>query len=167
MDDSAEAETTDGPAAVATFTINLTFVPRTIDPAVISQRLGLEPTWQWRAGERVRNPNGTVRPHAARESRWSLITKYRDRREDDLDIWNETNAALGPRLNDRLTAFLEPFLRERTFVCELVADSSAAYITLDFPGQFHFGFVIEPATLSAIADLGLELGMEIFPNSAT
>jgi hypothetical protein len=102
-----------------------------------------------------------------REPRWTLKTKYHDRREDDLDVWNEMDGALGPRLNDRLTAFLEPFLREQSFVSELVADSITGSITLNFPGQFHFGFVIEPATLSAIAGLGLDLGIEIFPNSAT
>jgi len=151
---------------VATFDIDVTFSPRTIDPDVISHRLGLTPTWMWRAGERVRNPNGSNRPHPARESRWSLTIAYFDRREDDLDIWNETDDDLGPRLNDRLTAFLEPLLRESSFVREVVADSTRAELVLNFPGQFHFGFIIQPGTLSAIAGLGLEFGIEIFQDSA-
>jgi hypothetical protein len=63
-------------------------------------------------------------------------------------------------------AFLEPLLREAAFVREVVADSTRADITLDFPGQFHFGFVVEPGTLSAIAGLNLKLGIEIFRDSA-
>jgi len=167
VDESEQTEASDEATRVATFSINVTFRPRTIDPDTISQRLGLTPTWTWRAGERVRHPDGWVRPHPERESRWSLIVRYYDRREDDLDPWNETRDALGPRLNDRLVAFLEPFLNHRSFVCEAVADSSTASVTLNFPGQFHFGFIIEPTTLGAIAGLGLEFGFEIFRNSAT
>ena len=167
MDESEETEASNPATRVATFSIDVTFSPRTIDPGAITQRLGLTPTWTWRAGERVRHPNGFVRPHPARESRWSLIAGYHDRREDDLDPWNETKDALGPRLNDRLVAFLGPFLNERSFVREVVADSSTAYVALNFPGQFHFGFMIEPTTLGAIAELGLEFGFEIFPDSAT
>jgi Domain of unknown function (DUF4279) len=166
VDESDETEAAGGATRVATFDIDVTFSPRTIDPDVISQRLGLTPTWMWRAGERVRNPNGFVRPHPARESRWSLTLAYFDRREDDLDPWNETKDALGPRLNERLTAFLEPLMRESSFVQEVVADSTRAQITLNFPGQFHFGFIVQPVTLSAIAGLHLELGIEIFRDSA-
>ncbi|MBV8370940.1 MAG: DUF4279 domain-containing protein [Candidatus Eremiobacteraeota bacterium] len=166
MDESDDTEPTADATRVATFSIDVTFSPRTIDPDAISQRLGLAPTWMWRAGERVRNPNGSVRPHPARESRWTLALAYFDRREDELDIWNETDEDLGPRLNERLAAFLEPFLRESSFVREVVTDSTRAQIVLNFPGQFHFGFLVEPVTLSAIAGLNLELGIEIFPDSA-
>jgi Domain of unknown function (DUF4279) len=165
VDEPEENEAT-AETRVATFDIDVTFSPRTIDPDVISQRLGLAPTWMWRAGERVRNPNGSIRPHPARESRWSLTIAYFDRREDDLDIWNETDDDLGPRLDDRLTAFLEPLLRASSFVHEVVADSTRAELTLNFPGQFHFGFIVQPGTLSAIASLNLELGIEIFRESA-
>ncbi|HEV2739431.1 MAG TPA: hypothetical protein VGU66_12680 [Candidatus Elarobacter sp.] len=166
MDESEQIEATADATRIATFDIHVEFSPRTIDPDAISQRLRLSPTWVWRAGERVRHLNGFVRPNPARESRWGLGIAYFDRREDDLDPWNETKDALGPRLNDRLVAFLEPFLRGSSFVREVVADSTRADITLNFPGQFHFGFMIEPATLSAIAGLNLELGIEIFPDSA-
>ncbi|HEV3088672.1 MAG TPA: hypothetical protein VGX96_15785 [Candidatus Elarobacter sp.] len=166
MNESDETEPTADAIRVATFSIDVTFSPRTIDVDAISQRLGLTPTWTWRAGERVRHLNGFARPHPARESRWTLAIAYFDRREDELDIWNETDEDLGPRLNERLTAFLEPFLRESSFVREVVADCTRADIILDFPGQFHFGFVIEPATFSAIAGLNLKLGIEIFPDSA-
>ena len=166
MDESDETEPTADATRVATFSIDITFSPRTIDVDAISQRLGLTPIWTWRAGERVRHLNGFVRPHPARESRWTLAIAYFDRREDELDIWNETDEDLGPRLNERLTEFLEPFLRESSFVREVVADSTRADITLDFPGQFHFGFMIEPDTLSAIAGLNLKLGIEIFRDSA-
>lgn len=152
---------------VATFTINLTFSPQTIDPDFISRRLGLEPTFKWRAGERTRDVHGALFAYRQRKSRWSLITSYYDRREDDLDPWNETRDALGPRLDDRLTVFLAPFVQERSFVREVVADSRDPWLGLNFPGQFHFGCLILPGTLRSISDLGLELGIEIFPNTAS
>jgi hypothetical protein len=166
VDEAEEPEAIAAAGRVATFDIDVTFSPRTIDPDAISEHLGLTPTWTWRAGERVCHPNGFVRPHPARESRWSLTIAYFDRREDDLDVWSETNDDLGPRLNERLTAFLEPFVRAASFVREVVADSTRADLTLSFPGQFHFGFMIEPVTLSAIAGLKLQLGIEIFRDSA-
>ncbi|HEX3466247.1 MAG TPA: hypothetical protein VHS78_19525 [Candidatus Elarobacter sp.] len=126
----------------------------------------MQPMWQWRRGERVRNPNGTLRPYHERASRWSRITKYYDRREDDLDP-DETSNDLGPRLNDRLREFLVPFVREREFVRSLVGESSSSWVLLRFPGQFHFGFELEPSVVASIADLGLTFGFEIFPDSAT
>lgn len=165
MSDVEDTQVAAAGERVATFEIDVTFSPRTIDPDAISERLGLAPTWMWRAGERVRNPNGWVRPHPERESRWTLTLAYFDRREDDLDVWNETKDDLGPRLDDRLIAFLEPLLRHASFVREVVADSTRADISLSFPGQFHFGFILEPRTLSAIAGLNLEFGFEIFRES--
>jgi hypothetical protein len=59
-----------------------------------------------------------------------------------------------------------PYRGAWEFVHEVVADSSRADITLNFPGQFHFGFVMKSVTLSAIAGLKLDFGIEIFPESS-
>jgi len=152
---------------IATFTISINFRPRAIEPDVITRRLGVEPTYKWIAGERTRGTLGSLLPYPHRESRWSLITSYYDRREDEIDPWNEMRDPLGPRLNDRLAEFLIPFVLERDFVQTVVADSRDPWIGLGFPGQFHFGFELAPATLAAIIDFGLPLGIEIFPNTAS
>jgi hypothetical protein len=152
---------------VATFSISLTFRDFTMDPAVISETLELEPSRHWRAGDRVPKLDGAPGRYRDPESAWGLSAYYHDKREDDVDDDSETTDDLGPRVDDRLSAFLEPLVRQRSFVRELAAASGAAHIDLNFPGQFHFGCVLLPATLSAIADLGLELGIEVFPNSAT
>jgi hypothetical protein len=153
---------------VATFSIRLLFRGFMIDPTIISKTLGLETLRLWRAGGRVPKLDGSPGRHRSPDSAWGWDASYYDKREDEVDHQRETASdVLGPRLDERLTAFLEPLLRQRVFVRELVATSTAAEIILSFPGQFYFGCDISPATLSAIADLGLGLGIEVFPDSAT
>lgn len=153
---------------VATFSIRLLFRGFTVDPTIISKTLGLETLRHWRAGGRVPNLDGSPGRYRSPDSAWGWDASYYDKREDGVDYDRESASdVLGPRLNERLTAFLEPLLRERSFVRELAATSTTAEIDLEFPGQFHFGCMIRPATLRAIADLGLQLGIEVFPNTAT
>jgi hypothetical protein len=153
---------------VATFSIRLLFRGFTIDPTIISKTLGLETLRHWRAGGRVPKLDGSPGSHRSPDSAWGWSASYYDKREDEVDYERESASdALGPRLDERLIACLEPLLRQRSFVRELVATSTTAEIILSFPGQYHFGCDISPATLGAIADLGLELGIEVFPDSAT
>jgi hypothetical protein len=96
--------------------------------------------------------DGSPRRGVERASWWSVVAEFYD--ED-------------PDIDDRLTAFLAPLLGDAQFVRRLAGDSGAANVDLEFPGQLHFGGVITPAVLRTVADLGLTLGIEIFPNSAT
>ena len=153
---------------VATYSIRLLFRGFTINPTVISKTLGLETLRHRRAGGRVPKLDGSPGSHRSPDSAWGWDTAYYDKRDDEVDHERESASdVLEPRLDERLIAFLEPLLRQSSFVRELAATSTAAEIILSFPGQFYFGCDISPATLSAIADLGLELGIEIFPDSAT
>ncbi len=149
----------------ATYSLMLVFRGFTIEPEVITQTVGVEPTRYWSKGDPWHGLNGKLAMTPRHESAWILTAPCFDRREDDPDVWDEMNDALGPRLNDRLQEFLEPFLRESSLVNQLVAESDVACIVMHLPGQFHFGFEIEPATLSSVAKLGLQFGIEVFPDA--
>ena|ERR1700681_1238833 len=152
MSDGSKGQT------VATFHISLLFRHPTIDPESITQVLGVKPTTQARLGDRVRPAvDGTPRPGIERDSAWGVSTACRDRNRDGRD----------PDINAWLSTFLEPFVPHAAYMRKLAAESTLANVDLEFPGQFHFGGELSPATLRTISDLGLTLGIEVFPDSAT
>lgn len=139
---------------VATLGIQLLFRHRTIDPAIITNTVEVQPTLQSRAGEHVRPAvDGTPRRGRNPESTWIVSTVYYD------DPAAESRADL----DLRLTAFLEPFQQHAPFVRQLAAECTAAAVDLELPGKRHFGDGIAPAVLRMVADLGLNLGIEVFP----
>jgi hypothetical protein len=124
-----------------------------MDPEAVTTALGVTPTTQAHVGERVRPAvDGTPRPGVERESAWGVSVECRDK-EADIDQW--------------LAAFLDPFLPHRAFIRQLAAEATLANVDLAFPGQFHFGGELRATTLQAVASLGLTLGLEVFPDSAT
>jgi hypothetical protein len=46
-----------------------------------------------------------------------------------------------------------------------LAAEGAAGLEIDILGHFHFGCAIAPAVLRTIADLGLDLIVEVFPDA--
>ena len=137
--------------------IQLLFRHPTIDPAIITTTIGVQPTMQARAGEQVRPAlDGTPRRGLNRESTWVVTTEYYD--DPTTDSY--------PNIDSRLKTFLEPFQLRAPFVRQLAAECTAAGVDLEFPGQFHFGGEITPPVLRIVADLGLNLGIEVFPDWA-
>jgi hypothetical protein len=138
---------------VATFSISLLFRHPSVDPASVTAALGVQPTTQARVGDNVRPAvDGTPRRGTERESAWGVRAKFYEKEPD---------------IGELVTAFLQPFVAHAAFMRDLAAGSTVATIDLEFPGQFHFGGALEPAVLHTIADMGLMLGIEVFPDSAT
>ncbi len=107
-----------------------------------------------RAGEHVGPAvDGTPRRGRNSESTWVVSAVYFD----------DPAALSRPDLDLRLKAFLEPFQQHAPFVRQLAAECLAAAVDLEFPGKLHFGDGIAPAVLRMVADLGLNLGIEVFP----
>jgi|GEM_PF-5610383 len=143
---------------VATFGFSLLFRHPTIDPASVTAVLGVQPTTQARVGDTVRPAvDGTPRRGIERESAWGLRA----------DFYGEDSDGEDPDIDEPLAAFLAPFVPHAAFVRRFAAECTVAGIDLEFPGQFHFGGQLRPAVLRTIADLGLSLGIEVFPDSAT
>jgi hypothetical protein len=143
-------------ARPASLTIRLGFHHPTMDPGLITAGLRLKPTRQVKAGDQIVGIDGHKRRNVEPETRWTLSEKYYDFSPDQDS----------PDVSSRLRTFLDPLMREPSFVRQLAAEGSA-WIELNFPGQFHLGCVIRPEVLRMIADLDMELGLEVFPDSAT
>jgi hypothetical protein len=127
-----------------------------MDPELITTRLRLRPTRQVRAGDQVIGIDGLKRRNVEPDTRWTLSKQYYDFSPDEES----------PDVSSRLRTFLDPLMREPSFVRQLALEGTA-WIELNFPGQFHLGCVIHPDVLRIIADLDMELGLEVFPDSAT
>jgi len=138
------------------YDIRLIFRHPSIDPEDITKTLGLEPSKQIRVGDRVIGLDGRPRRGIERQSSWSLWVTY-DYEEPDLD-------APGPRVDERICAFLEPIVRHAPFVRRLAVEGEAG-LEINILGHSHFGCAIAPAVLRTIADLGLDLCVEVFPDS--
>jgi hypothetical protein len=135
---------------VATLSLNVLFKHPSIDPAVITHALGVQPTRQWRVGDTIIGVDDKAKRGGERDTRWSLWAEFYD---DD-----------GSQASERIALFLEPFVRRASFVRQLAIEGYAGF-DLNLPGQFHFGCTLAPAVLRAIAELELNLGIEVFPNT--
>lgn len=70
-----------------------------------------------------------------------------------------------PDINGHLVTFLEPFVREAAFVRTLTSEG-CGNVDLNLPGQFHLGILLEPEVLQTLVELGLRLGVQVFPNAS-
>jgi hypothetical protein len=117
------------------------------DPADISREIGLSPTRAWRCGEPRSTPKGTRLEGVWRDTRWSHGFAL------DKNVTIET--AIVSAL-DRLTAI-------RRFLAALGETGGTAELIISLPGDTYRGASISAELLKALSDLGVSLGIEVFP----
>jgi hypothetical protein len=149
-------------AKVATLSFRLVFVQRgPLDPATITAVLGVAAD-EVNMGEPQINVRGELTGRTNVHSAWTRRLRFYDE-----EPAGDDNDYKVPELGLRLMDFLQPLLDNADFVRGLAAECDAAFVSIQFPGQWHYGGELEPAVLDAVASLGLNLGIEVFPNSAT
>jgi hypothetical protein len=153
--DHPDASDNDQSRPAGRYDIRLLFRHPTIDPDLITSTLGIEPSMQRRAGDRVIGIDGKVRRSIEERSVWSVWVAYEA---------EEDSHELVMRLQERLAMFLQPLSRHASFVRQLSAEGEAL-IELNILGHFHFPCEIPVTTLRTITELGLDLGFEVFPDS--
>ena len=62
-----------------------------------------------------------------------------------------------------LPQLLTRLLPKREFLARIVSEGGSAMVIVNLPGDVNMGDVVKPETLRLLADLGLELGLEVFP----
>ena len=127
-------------------TISLHFAHPTIDPAEITDTLGVSPTLTRRIGDPLVGLDGKVRPNVERQTRWVLRQKYYDREAASEEV--------NVHINDRLAELLEPLVRQRSFV-KRVATGGRASIDIGVPGQHYLAFVIDAGSSAGYGILDL------------
>jgi len=119
-----------------------------IDPGFITSKLKLEPFSTSKAGEPRRTPKGTSLPGTWQDSSWNHIFKY----EGDVRLFDEIERLLG-----QLSLHKDLFHK-------ITSEGGHAEIYSQLPGEIHHGSSATPSLLMQIAELGLHLGVEVFPD---
>lgn len=124
-----------------------------IDPAEITQALGIEPQHTWRSGEARRNAAGEELGGTHRDSYWMgrLMVKPELAR-DQVGVESEILRTLGT------------LRRSLDFLVGLKADggSAEAHVSLYARDEFRLEFL--PESLSLLGRLGLSITLEVKPN---
>ena len=118
----------------------------TIDPAQISERLGIQPTRTMRYGSPVTTPAGTISANTYRETKWSL------------ELENLEHLDLG-ELAQRAIAGLPV---SSPFWAELEQAGGRASLTFSVVGTKYQGAAISAENVRKLARMGMRFGIEVY-----
>jgi hypothetical protein len=119
-----------------------------IDPAKITETLGLRPNVSGIAGSRRMTPAGKTLPSTHKLSEWSHWFRVERSRRFFIDV---------VRVIDRL----EP---HRDFLLKIVGDGGTIDLTVHLPGDVNIGSDFPWQEMSRLCGLRIDLGVEIFPD---
>ena len=117
------------------------------DLAAFTQLTGLVPGICWTRGQERYVPEGTRLPGRHSLSRWQYSETFRHSRAFSLGVRKVTDALMPA------AARLQ----------EVFATGGSAQLILDLKGHRNIGDVIDAADLGRLAQLGVSLGIEVFP----
>lgn len=119
-----------------------------IDPAAISAALGRTPYQAWQAGMPRRTPSGHPMPSVGRESYWICTTEIRGQRNFFAALVEEA---------DRLASCAD-------FLHGIAAAGGRVGLVVSLPGGVNIGATLPHAALKRLAELPIDLGIEVFPD---
>jgi hypothetical protein len=129
--------------------VSLRFRHPTIDPEEITAALGLTPTVTHHAGKPRRTPKGTPLKGKWRESYWTANLAEGNANKDDLP--------------NTLTALLDALAGKRDFLQRIRAEGGQAEFFIGwFVEKLMGGDVLESRLLGRMADLGIDLSLDIY-----
>jgi hypothetical protein len=136
------------------YSISLRLCHPNIDPAEITRFLALEPKYAWKAGNPRQTPKGTPLEGVYRESFWTsnLIPHGEEPSEETL-------------LEEYLDHFAKQLAPSRDFFARVRSEGGRAELFIGTYGGRNFGFEFPPSLLNTIADIGLSLSFDVYPNT--
>jgi len=129
------------------FDVELFIVHPSLDPADISQALGMEGHFSHRVGDQRKTPKGTLLPGVYPDTRWRHQIRH--------TVTEHLFAA-------EVVGFVEELETHKEFLVNILASGGRASVIIQFLGDGYLSDVIPTATLAKLADLGLALGIECF-----
>jgi Domain of unknown function (DUF4279) len=135
------------------FTISLSIRHPRIDPARISEQLGVEPQHAWRAGDARRAPGGGELGGVYRESYW--LGRLMDAPQTSSEQLS---------VESLLRRLLSQLHRSQRFLEELNADGGVAELSVSLFARKDFRLELAAELLAAIDRLRLGIVFEVHPH---
>ncbi|MEW6642141.1 MAG: hypothetical protein AB1586_16670 [Pseudomonadota bacterium] len=129
------------------FYLRLLIKHPTIDPKLITKELGLSPHLAHVVGTERITPMGTKLSGRYEESTWGWAKRVQGRRAFLDDV---SDLAL-------------QLQKSQHFIASLIAGGGNVTMIVDLPGDVNIGSVLSSVGLKRLADLGIDLGIEVFP----
>jgi len=118
-----------------------------MDPMLITKELGLTPHLSHFAGAERMTPANTKLPGKYRESIWGWAQHLEGKR-----AFFDNVSELAIRLR-----------KHQDFIAGLMAGGGSIVMIVDLPGDVNIGSVLSSVNIKRLADLGVDLGIEVFP----
>jgi hypothetical protein len=134
------------------FTISLRLRHPSIDPAMITRTLGMEPQHTWQAGAPRRGPAGEALEGVHRESYWM----GRMMEEPQL-------ALAGVSVESVLMRTLAHLRRSQSFLEQLHAEGGAAELYVSLFARADFRLELSAQSLALLGRLGLAVALDVHP----
>lgn len=133
-----------------THIVDLRIQHPTIDPAQITQTLGISPSRSWRAGEPRTTPKGTPLQGIRRQSYWSGNING--------GIWTDYSDGAAEDAVEGMIGFLEP----HAAFLQLLSLEGQVCVMISSQSRYMYGLEFPPTTLGRLAALGASLHHEIY-----
>jgi len=134
------------------FTISLRLRHPRIDPAQITQTLGIEPQHTWKVGDPRRDPAGAVLEGVYRESYW--MGRLMDKPQ---------LSSAGVSVESVLLQTLAHLRRSQGFLEQLDAEGGIAELYVSLFAREDFRLELSAQTLASLGRLGLAVALDVHP----
>ena len=124
-----------------------------IEPALISKAMALEPGRSWRAGEKRATPKGRPLEGKYPESYWYSDLTGEDPENADVLC-----------LEDALLEQLENLGKSAEFLKTVRESGGHCEVFVGLYGRWNYAFEFSPALLLRFSALGLALSLDVYPN---
>ena len=142
---STDKQSSDGTSR--RFDLALFIIHPTLNSTEITAEMGLQPHFVHSIGEQRTTPTGTLLPGEHKDTRWRHCIRH-----EVQDQW------FVPILEN----FVDSMTRHSAFFERVKSRGGSTWLMVSFLGDGHFGDALPTATLAKIADLQLDLGIEVF-----
>jgi hypothetical protein len=129
------------------YCIVLRFRHSTLDPGEISSELGRRPDIAWKAGDPCITPKGRRLPGVRADGFWSLTFRYKGEKP----------------IGNNLAQIVDELSPHKHLFGKLDNMGATAALYVQLPGDVNNGDRISSKTLGRLADLSIDLEIEIFP----
>jgi hypothetical protein len=134
-------------ARPAALELRLLVIHPSADPAEITREVGLEPLRSWRSGDPRYAPKGTRLEGIWPDTRWSHGFAL------------HKNATL----ETAVASALDKLKAAERYLAKLRGTGGTAELIVSLSGDAHQGASLNCELLQELADLGVDLGIEVFP----